>query len=43
MNANLFERLDRSIAERTRTAIATAAGETISYADQTASLMTSAG
>jgi malonyl-CoA/methylmalonyl-CoA synthetase len=33
MNANLFARLERSIADRKRTAIATPAGETISYAD----------
>jgi malonyl-CoA/methylmalonyl-CoA synthetase len=35
MNANLFERLERSIADRTRTAIATPAGETVSYAELT--------
>jgi malonyl-CoA/methylmalonyl-CoA synthetase len=33
MNANLFERLERSITDLTKTAIATPAGETISYAD----------
>ncbi len=33
MNANLFDRLERSILIPTRTAIATPAGETISYAD----------
>ncbi len=33
MNANLFERLERSIADLTKTAITTPAGETVSYAD----------
>ncbi|MXQ12147.1 malonate--CoA ligase [Microvirga makkahensis] len=33
MNANLFDRLERSIAAPPKTAIATSAGETISYAD----------
>jgi malonyl-CoA/methylmalonyl-CoA synthetase len=33
MNANLFDRLERSIVELTKTAITTPAGETISYAD----------
>src|SRR5215218_5159630 len=36
MNANLFDRLERSIIEPTKTAITTPAGETISYADLTA-------
>src|SRR5829696_8621924 len=33
MNANLFDRLERSIRDHTKAAIATPAGETISYAD----------
>ena len=33
MNANLFDRLERSIADLTSTAITTPAGETVSYAD----------
>ena len=33
MNANLFDRLERSILDHTKTAIITPAGETISYAD----------
>ncbi|WP_201833869.1 malonate--CoA ligase [Microvirga zambiensis] len=33
MNANLFDRLERSIAALTKTAIATLGGETVSYAD----------
>jgi len=33
MNANLFDRLERSIADHTSTAITTPAGETVSYAD----------
>lgn len=33
MNANLFDRLERSIAAPSKTAIATSAGEIISYAD----------
>ncbi|HZA94418.1 MAG TPA: AMP-binding protein, partial [Gemmatimonadales bacterium] len=33
MNANLFDRLERSIRDHTKAAIVTAAGETISYAD----------
>src|SRR5215212_4505403 len=33
MNANLFDRLERSIVEPTKTAITTPAGETIIYAD----------
>src|SRR5918997_3471425 len=33
MNANLFDRLERSIRDHTKGAIATPAGETISYAD----------
>jgi malonyl-CoA/methylmalonyl-CoA synthetase len=33
MNANLFDQLERSIVEPTKTAITTPAGETISYAD----------
>jgi len=33
MNANLFDRLERSILDRTKTAIATSDNETISYAD----------
>src|SRR5215218_3579395 len=36
MNANLFDRLERSIVEPTKTAIVTPAGEAISYADLTA-------
>ncbi len=33
MNANLFDRLERSMVHRQKTAIATPGGETISYAD----------
>jgi malonyl-CoA/methylmalonyl-CoA synthetase len=33
MNANLFDRLERSIADLTKTAITTPAGKTVSYAD----------
>jgi malonyl-CoA/methylmalonyl-CoA synthetase len=33
MNANLFDCLERSMADSTRVAITTPAGETISYAD----------
>ena len=33
MNANLFDRLERSIADLNKTAIAAPAAETISYAD----------
>jgi len=33
MNANLFDRLERSIADLTKTAITTPGGDTISYAD----------
>jgi malonyl-CoA/methylmalonyl-CoA synthetase len=33
MNANLFDRLERSIADLTKTVITTPAGDTISYAD----------
>jgi malonyl-CoA/methylmalonyl-CoA synthetase len=33
MNANLFDRLDRSIADPTKSAIITPAGDAIGYAD----------